>query len=407
AKRWNATTIRKILILPAYKGEHILNKYFHKQLKKDKLYMEPDRDSPKPEEDWITVQFPPLITEERWNLIQKRREHQKSKPTKPHKGHENYFLVNKALGKSFRCGECGASMQQNLKARKRKKSPKERLELYYLCNWKGSSQKVLDLTGRERCILKMVNSEYVDAVVYKSVVQLLSNPVAFGKQWLTEHDTSELKQRIEGLKKQIQKLDQKIDEGYDLITEVDDPTTRRKYKSNLKNNISERNRLQAKLDLKEDELKNKAGGMSRLKELQQDMKIYHKALSDVWKKVTHDKWESAFKDFLFDLPFEEKKRIIEAVIAPEEGGKVYIRYPRRTDGLDPDVLSELTPEDWERDRRTPLIDKKPVVDLMFNIDVVRLRAIVEGLNKNGIFEKIQSERNWLVQHQEKSPSAAC
>ena len=49
----------------------IYNQYYHKRLKKDKNYTESDKNSPKPEEDWITCKFPPVISEKRWNLILK------------------------------------------------------------------------------------------------------------------------------------------------------------------------------------------------------------------------------------------------------------------------------------------------------------------------------------------------
>jgi hypothetical protein len=99
SKLWNNYTIQKILTSPAYKGEAIYNRFFHKESygkNGDKYYMFADKNSPKPKEEQITIKFPPMISEERWNLIQARREQQKLKPKKRHKGYESNFFSRRS-----------------------------------------------------------------------------------------------------------------------------------------------------------------------------------------------------------------------------------------------------------------------------------------------------------------------
>jgi site-specific DNA recombinase len=384
--RWNNCTLGKILRKPAYKGEDVYNKFYHKQLKDDKPYMEPDKNSPKPEEDWIRVEFPPMISEERWNLIQERREQQKLKPKKRHKGYENHFLAKKALGKSLLCGECGATMTQRLRARNGNPL------VYYLCNWKVCSKKELDLKGRDRCILKAVNSEYVDMEVFKSVVQLLSSPFHFGKEWLVEHDTSEIEKEIENLEERLKNLDRKIDKAYHLITEEEDSEVEKRFKEKLREDQSERSRLKSKLALKKSELRDKSNSMDRLKELQDYLKKNRNTtLSEFWRPSKfEDQYGSKFKKFLFDLPFEQKRRLLEAVIAPEAGGEVYIRHMRHSDYLDGGEFVELTREEREWDRKNPLKDEDPIVDIRLSIDINRLKAVIAGLDRGDLLDKFGS-----------------
>ena len=69
--------------------------------------------------------------------------------------------------------------------------------------------------------------------------------------------------------------------------------------------------------------------------------------------------------YLYRLPFAEKKRIIEAVIAPSNGGKVFLKYA--DDNEDEFVL-----------------------DMKFDIDIDRTESLISGLNRKDLFDKVQS-----------------
>jgi len=383
SKRWNNYTIQKILSSTAYKGEAVYNQFFHKESygkNNDKYYTFADKNSPKPKEEWIAVKFPPMISEERWNLIQARREQQKLKPKKRHKGYENNFLADEVVF----CGECGAKMRKRLKERKGK------LELYYVCYWKGCGQKELDMNGRQRCRLKMVNSNYVDEEIFKSISQLLSNPFHFGKQWLKEHDIKDLKSEIKILQDLIKKLEEKIDNAYDLITETNNMNTKKRFKEKLREDESERDSLASKLNCKQTEFKNKSTSRSKLKDLQDFLKdTKFSAISDLPKSKKYDDfYETEFKQFLFDMPFQKKKQILSAVISPETGGKCFIRYKRLSDRLDPADFGKLSNKEWDEDE--PIRDEEPIVDMRFSIDVERIKSIISGLVSDEFLNKFDT-----------------
>jgi len=263
------------------------------------------------------------------------------------------------------------------------------------------------MRGLERCNSKWVNAGWVDNEVFKSITQLLSNPLMFGEQWLEEPDVFELEKEIARIKSRLAKLDLKIKNAYDLITTVKDPETEKKYKELLNYDIVERRKFKSKLILKKADLKDK----SQSKELLKELRGFYKnrnfiSLSEYWRpSVFDDKYESTFKGLLLNLPFKEKKRIVEAVIAPESGGKCYLRNKRHSDYWDPAEIQEemktelnkikknLKPkerlkeerqifykfEKW--DRKNPLINEKSVVDLIFKIDLNKLKTIITGLSK--------------------------
>jgi hypothetical protein len=98
--------VSDILKNPTYTGKNMQNKFeFVKRVSKvtKKQYYCASKNK-KPEEQWITIQYPPLITQDRFDQIQARIENQKRKPKKHHNGHENHFMDENVLF----CGYCGS-----------------------------------------------------------------------------------------------------------------------------------------------------------------------------------------------------------------------------------------------------------------------------------------------------------
>ena len=81
----------------------------------------------------------------------------------------------------------------------------------------------------------------------------------------------------------------------------------------------------------------------------------------------------ALSSILFDLPFSDKKRLVESVISPESGGKVFVPY----------LLSNYFLETEEPDQ--PLTDQDPIVDLYFDLDIDRVENIISGISKQSSF----------------------
>ncbi len=92
-KSWKRTIIHKILSLRLYLGEYVFNR---KESKSGKV---------KPETEWIEVHVEPIIDQETFSLVQRKREQRSPKNVPPR-------IVNSPtlLTGLLKCGECGAPM---------------------------------------------------------------------------------------------------------------------------------------------------------------------------------------------------------------------------------------------------------------------------------------------------------
>ncbi|MFC1567476.1 recombinase family protein [Thermodesulfobacteriota bacterium] len=378
ATRWNVKTISNILKNEAYKGQAVYNKYYFEVIESPKA---PKRsmtasDKQKPVDQWITIDFPRLISDERWNQIQTRIDHQKIKPKKSHKDLKDKFLVANVLY----CGACGARMKKVpiYVGKDKKKEP------YYVCTWKTASASLLKSNGRERCNSKHWIADKVDNRIFAEIINVITKPNQFIKNWLKDMDLEEIRLKRERLREQEQDQKEKLVRAFHLITEEDDPEQRailmdlRKKEKGLYQEITkELEKANNDFDLVE----NKA---DRLQEFEN---LYKKAgKSERFKLVFKTKGE--FKKFLINMPFEEKKRIIEAVISPENGGKCIIRYVSPNDYLDGETLKGAP----KAEIHEPLKDQDPLIEMDFRMDLNAIESVITGLNKRDLLDKFNKER---------------
>ncbi len=82
---------------------------------------------------------------------------------------------------------------------------------------------------------------------------------------------------------------------------------------------------------------------------------------------------SELSSILFDLPFSDKKRLVESVISPEPGGKFFVRYLRSNDSLE------------QGGTDMPITDQDPTANLRFDLDVDRVEKIISGISKQSSF----------------------
>ncbi len=76
---------------------------------------------------------------------------------------------------------------------------------------------------------------------------------------------------------------------------------------------------------------------------------------------------SALLSILFELPFSDKKRLVESLISPVSGGKGFVRYLRSNDFLETEGSDQ------------------PIADLVLNLDVDRVGKIISGISKQSSF----------------------
>ena len=367
AKRWNTQSVRKILINPSYKGSAFHNKTEFETATSEKQYMFPSKKK-KPEEEWIEVKFPSVISEERWNQIQLRRKHNTIKPKKKHKEYKEHFMAENVVF----CGECGSKMKKIPKVDK-----KGEASFFYVCNWKASTSKQLISAGRERCILKYVNAENIDNLIFSEVVKSITNPGRYAKQWLKDLNLDEIKLKRDRLRKKAKGLERKIKNAYNLITDEKNAETRQLFTDEKNKNQEELDKVKSALKQTENEYNLSHNKIDRYAQFEQAYKNgnFRK------RSGTYFKTQAEFIDFLHDLPFEEKKRILEAVISPETGGRCEVRYQRLIELIDDDV--QVSDEVLVK----PIMDKEPVVDMNFDVDINRVEGLITGIDNRELLDQ--------------------
>ena len=125
--RWNMSTIRKVLVHPAYKGQHPMG-----------------------------VPVPAIINESTWQIAQQKRDHARSLIVDP----KGWLLQGMCY-----CGQCGHVLQCS------RKKPQE--HRYYACRGRVHHWKLGD--GSKRCDLPYVRADWLEWGVWSKVKAILNN----------------------------------------------------------------------------------------------------------------------------------------------------------------------------------------------------------------------------------------
>lgn len=352
SKKWYNVTISDILKNPTYMGEGVQNRFkFVKKIskvKKRQYYCVSKVE--KPEEEWILIKFPQLITMERFNQIQARIENQKRKPKKHHKGFEDRFIAENVLF----CGYCGARIKKRVTAIE---------NFFYCCYWWEASDKERKVQQHPKCILKPMDADRIDTDVFYEIVDVISNPGEYAKNWLRNVDIDVLKERVDILQTRMTEIKYQLTEGFEYIKKTFDQDLKKIYQERMKIDEDDYRFYQGSLEKAKDDLSFAQHKYDRLDE-------FNKAINGpkVKKIRTLLDAKSDISNYLCRLPFTEKKRIVEAVIAPANGGKINLRYGTKEEEREGEI----------------------VLDMAFDLDLNRIEHIINSLNKKGLLNKVGS-----------------
>lgn len=355
SKRWHNVTISGILKNPAYTGKAIQNQF--EFVKKTSIVNEKQyycaSTIHKPQEEWISIAYPPLITQDQFDQIQARTEHQKRKPKKHHAGHENHFIAENILF----CGYCGSKIKKRI-------TPAE--NFFYCCYWWEASHKERQMFQKQKCTLKYEDAERIDNMVIYEIVQLLSNPGEFAKDWFKNEDIADLGKRVEDLRERDRQLKYRLTEGFKQIKDIRNQTIKESCQSELQKDEKDFDENQSALREAEGALAFSQNKYDRLTE-------FNKAMNSGSKYKAACAWfssQSEFANFILKLPFQEKKRIVESVISPANGGKILIKYGTKAEDNEGEIVLEMN----------------------FNMDLNRTEALLNGLNKRELLNNVGSRR---------------
>jgi site-specific DNA recombinase len=293
--RWNSVSIGSILKHPGYKGEAVFNcNIFGKQQGRNYIHSIGKR----PEEEWIHIKLPALITDTRWQEIQDRIKTQKHMPKRKYKGYEDHFLLDGLIY----CYECGSRMKKKVKMEKDGKA-----RLYYSCYWQACSQTELEMAGRSKCTMKSTDADNIDRELFNKLINLLSNPDEFAQTWFKDMDSEALQEKNVSLRKQDKKLLDELKEGYRFISKQTNAELKEMHWVEYKKTQIAWEELQSELKRTVSELDAIENKIDRFNEFKKAMN--KGSTRDQFKKRFATEVE--FSRFMLNLPFSEKRRVVE------------------------------------------------------------------------------------------------
>ena len=201
-RRWNVASVRGILRNPAYAGRALCNRTQVVPARNRKSAMLPvgpgQSHAPRPEEDWIAVPVPPVVSEEVFAQVQAKLD--TNQQTALRNTRHEYLL--RAL---VSCGKCGLScLVRQTPASYR----------YYLC--RGRTDGLRAAHG-QRCTARYIPAGQLDELVWAGLCALLTDPAqltralarAKGGAWLPQElhaRQATIRQAVNQLERQQQRL---------------------------------------------------------------------------------------------------------------------------------------------------------------------------------------------------------
>ncbi|MEW6658788.1 MAG: recombinase family protein [Thermodesulfobacteriota bacterium] len=305
-RKYPATqTIGYMLTNPIYYGVLIANQ--HEYDGDHRIYEKGKKGAKKkPADQHIIVKVPPLISKTTWDAIQAKRQSNKSKGKHVTIAHE-YFLRDSLI-----CGECGGKVIARTNFRPRKDGTRFRM---YACYSHQTTAKRLEVMGRKRCDLPVINAEALETMVWDEIMRTLTLGGYHLKGKYTPSDLETL-----------------IDAG-----KFDEEITRLEAaNNNLENELKTKERAKGRLlSLLEDEDFNQEDFRLRLFQVNEEITTIKAKIVDNDEKIKTLKenrdsqqellkfiqgnrdWLAKLVEELTNLPPEDKKVIVESLI-PEK-----------------------------------------------------------------------------------------
>jgi site-specific DNA recombinase len=200
--RWNAASVRGILRNPAYAGRALTNRTRVVPARRRKSALLPvgpgESHAPRPQEDWIAVAVPAIVSEETFARVQAKLD--TNQQTAARNTRHEYLL--RAL---VSCGVCRLScVLRRTQAGYR----------YYLCRGRTDALRVAQ---GQRCSARYVPAEQLDELVWADLCALLTDPAqvahalrrARGGAWLPQElqaRQTTIRQALGQLERQQQRL---------------------------------------------------------------------------------------------------------------------------------------------------------------------------------------------------------
>jgi len=166
SRSWTHTAIRRFVRNTAYKGAFVANKYraeIEYVPQKDGSIKKVQRMVERPQEDWIIVPVPPIVSEEMWELANRRLDTNRRTSAR----HQKYPYLLTGL---VRCATCGYALVGQGVHHIDEKTGERRSNRYYACSARWRSAEINPINCPQTPYIRLNDLE---SAVWRVVCEIL------------------------------------------------------------------------------------------------------------------------------------------------------------------------------------------------------------------------------------------
>jgi DNA invertase Pin-like site-specific DNA recombinase len=373
---WQYATINHMLKNPAYAGEVEYNMYKYETLigRNDKQHTIRSKEK-KDKSKWITIKFPPVLSKDSHRKILDRMKMNSSVFKRSNRCYGKFFLLENI---SFFCGECGGKMKMHVLS---KRDQPDTYYAYYRCRWNLMSQKEVASLHRSRCRCDMrVNANALDNFVFALVMEFLDSMVTFARRGLTDLSLQKIMERVQSWRTEF---------SADTVSfqprhrDCDRMTDWELTKSDEKLNYVKSAYHKYSINLKAMK-KNPDSTERRCEQMDEFEMDVLRIRSERVIKPESTVLSAEICDYANRMTFEQKKRIVESIVAPKYGGKCIIRWAMPSNASD--GREALSPNKIKKFSRGAFRSELQIIEITFCTDLNRIHELIWG-RVNDIFSQ--------------------
>jgi hypothetical protein len=249
----------------------------------------------RPESEHIVFEAPPLITQDRWEQLQKRLNSANSRGGRPSNAAQEFLLHDLC-----RCGICGAKMRSDYGTR-RIDGTRSR---HYACYWHKAGPKTREIKGHGKCPLPLIPAELLEWQVF--YVELLKQLGIEPEHYKPLLDTQcKWDSKIESLEKTLSNVKASLRRKEIALRNLDSLLEGDGFDSAAY--FQKRNGFLLEIKSLDNKLKDTQKDLEELRNRKSEEAEFAKLMSgtDPFKTLTYK---------IINLPFAEKYRLLRGIL---------------------------------------------------------------------------------------------
>ena len=286
------------------------------------------RKTQRPKGDWVTVSVPQLISREKWTLLQRRLDQNRTAGRRSKK-------PRNLLKGILKCGHCGSKLIG-------RRGTDDRY-WYYVCNNRSAEKHKRTTPDGRKCYLPPARALPLERVAMNYVSRVISDPEFVSQQLLSnelgEGRSSELKERGDELKREIKRQKERLKKVLDLY--VDDKLPRTLLDEKAEDVRLAIERLSESLNQVDDEMERHLETRLRTDQIKKELKNLKRDFGRLYDRTS-----------LQALGFHDKRSLLKAFF---ESADDYVTVFENTepDGFAP-TFADMTFDDVQLNKNHDL-----------------------------------------------------